>query len=120
MFVMIIKILLNPKMYKLTNYEKYNIHIGKIGMNIHTEIQPLLKNIQPLIVEKYIDNSNKNEKNKKYYKNLFKKYIDFYDNKYIKNAIPINNKCPLDVNMNIYDPSIILQFINVLFCKKEH
>ena len=45
MFVMIIKILLNPKMYKLTNYEKYNIHIGKIGMNIHTEIQPLLKNI---------------------------------------------------------------------------
>ena len=31
--------------------------IQKIGMNIHTEIQPLLKNIKPLTLEKYIDNS---------------------------------------------------------------
>ena len=80
-------------------------------MNIHTEIQPLIKNIQPLTLETYIDNSTMKEKNKKYFKNLFKKYIEYCNNKYITNEISINNRCPLDTNINIYDPSNIVQFI---------
>ena len=85
--------------------------IGKIGMNIHTEIQPLLKNIELLTLEKYIDNSTIKEKNKKYYKNLFTKYIDFCDQKYLRNDLLSKNDCPMDVNVNIYDPSNVLEFI---------
>ena len=87
--------------------------INKIRMNIHSEIQPLLQNIQPLTLERYIDNSTIKEKNKKYYKNLLKKYMEFCNNKYIQNNIVHKNECPLDVNINVYDPS------NVIECIKE-
>ena len=31
--------------------------INKIGLNIHSEIQPLIQNIKPLTLDKYIENS---------------------------------------------------------------
>ena len=80
-------------------------------MNIHSEIQPLLQNIQHLTFERYIDNSTIKEKNKKYYKNLFKKYMKFCNDKYLMNNIVSKNECPLDANINIYDTSNVLEFI---------
>ena len=79
--------------------------------NLHTEIQPLLKNIKPLTLEKYIDNSTIKEKNKKYYKNLFTKYIEYCNQKYLSKYIEIKEDCPLDINIGIYDPSNVLDFI---------
>ena len=36
--------------------------IKKIGLNIYTEIQPLLRNIQPFTLDKYIEYSDIKEK----------------------------------------------------------
>lgn len=85
--------------------------IQKIGLNIHSEIQPLLKNIQPITLEKYNENSNIKEKNKKYYKNLFERYIKYSNKKLINDKIITNSEYPLDININIYDPPNVLEFI---------
>ena len=69
---------------KLQNLNNLIAQFQKIGINIHTEIQPLLRDIQPLSLDTYIDNSTIKIKNKKYYKNLFKKYIDYCNNKFIE------------------------------------
>lgn len=77
------------------------------------------KNIEPITLEKYIDNSTIKEKNQKYYKNIFKKYIDYCNSKYIENDIIINNKYPLVMNINVYNPSNILQFIKEKYSLKR-
>ena len=37
--------------------------------------------------------------------------MKFCNNKYIKNLIINKNECPLDVNINAYDPSNTIKFI---------
>ena len=98
-------------MSKINSMENIISQIKKIGLNIHNEIQPLLKNIQPLTLDKYFEYSNIKEKNKKYYKNLFKRYIEYCNKDYIKNEIIANNSCPLDMNKKIYVPSNVLAFL---------
>ena len=98
-------------MSKINSMENIISQIKKIGLNIHTEIQPLIKNIQPLTLDKYIEYSNIKEKNKNYYKNLFERYIEYCNKDYIKNEIFANNNCPLDMNIKIYDPSNVLEFL---------
>ena len=102
---------INSLLNKINSIENILAQINKIGMNIHSEIQPLLQNIQPLTLEKYIDNSTIKEKNKQYYKNLFRKYMEFCNEKYIQNNIVHKSDCPLDANINIYEPSNVMEFI---------
>ena len=86
--------------------------INKIGLNIHSQIQPLIQNIKPLTLDKYIENSTIKSKSKKYYTNLFRRYINYCNEKLIINKEIINPNCPLDVEFNAYDPSNVLDFIH--------
>ena len=67
-----------------------------IGQQIHNLIFQLIKLMQQMTLEKYIELSTIKGHNKKYLKSLLNQYLDKY---------------PLDLNMDIYNSDKLLKFM---------
>ena len=90
----------------------------QIGNQIHNLIIPLVKPIQPLTLEKYIDLSTIRGHNKNYLKNLFRKYINYCKENLKLSDYRTIDGCPLDLNLDIYNPDNALKFFKER-CKFE-
>lgn len=83
-----------------------------IGQKIHNLILPLIKPIQPMTLDKYIDLSTIKGHNKKYLKSLFKKYLDYCKENINISDYKVIDNCPLDLNLDIYNPDNVLKFMS--------
>ena len=82
-----------------------------IGSQIHNLIIPLIRPIQPLTLDKYVDLSTIKGHNKRYLKTLFKKYIDYCKENLNLSDYKVIDGCPLDLNLDIYNPDNALKFM---------
>ena len=83
-----------------------------ICQHIHNIIIPLVKAIQPMTLDKYVDLSTIKSHNKKYLKGLFKRYIDDYTKNLNYTDFQTNDGCPPDLNLDIYHPDNVIRFMN--------
>lgn len=90
----------------INNYFK---QAQEIGMQMNNLIIPLVKQIQPLTLEKNIDLSTIKGHNKKYLKNLFKKYINYCKQNLKFSDYKVIDSCLLDINLDIYNPDNALK-----------
>ena len=82
-----------------------------IGAQIHNLIVPLIRPIQPLTLDKYVDLSPIKGHNKRYLKTLFKKYIYYCKENLNLSDYKVIDGCPLDLNLDIYNPDNTLKFM---------
>lgn len=83
-----------------------------IGNKVHNLIINLVKPIQPMTLEKYADLSKIKGHNKKYLQSLFKRYINFCKENLKISDYKVIDGCPLDINLDIYNPDNVLKFID--------
>ena len=62
--------------------------------------------------DKYVELSTIKGNNKKYLQNLFKRYIDFCQENLKITDFKVIDGCPLDLNLDIYNPDNALKFMN--------
>lgn len=82
-----------------------------IGHKIHKLIRNLVKPIQPMTLEKYAELSTIKGHNKKYLKGLFKRYINYCKENLKISDYKVIDECPLDLDLNIYNPDNVIKFI---------
>ena len=99
-------------------HNNYFKQAEEIGSQIHNLIIPLVKPIQPLTLQKYVDLSTIKGHNKKYLKNLFRKYLDFCKENLKLSDYKVIDGCPLNLNLDIYNPDNALKFFQER-CKFE-
>ena len=83
----------------------------EIGQQLHNIILPLLKHAKPMTLETYIELSSLKEHNKIYLKNLFRKYVDSFKKDLHYTDYKCIDGCPLDLNLDIYNPDNVLRFM---------
>lgn len=64
-----------------------------------------------MTLEKYIDLSTIQEHNKTYLKSLFRRYIEYCEKDLNFNDFKIIDNCPLDLNLDIYNPDNVIKFM---------
>lgn len=99
---------LNNYIESMNNYFKQS---QKIGQQLHNIILPLLKPAKPMTLETYIELSSLKDHNKIYLKNLFKKYLDFCKKDLHYTDYKCIDGCPLDLNLDIYNPDNVIRFM---------
>ena len=72
-----------------------------IGQHIHNIIIPLIKPIQPMTLDKYVDLSTIKPHDRKYLKGLFKRYIDYCTKDLNYTDFQTIDGYPLDLNLDI-------------------
>lgn len=73
------------------------------GQKVHNLIILLIKPMQPMTLERYIDLSPIKGHNKKYLKGLLKRYIEFCKENIKITNYKVVNDCPLDFDLDIYN-----------------
>ena len=84
----------------------------EVGQQIHNLIIPLVKPIQPMTLQKYVDLSTIKPHNKKYLKSLFNKYVEYCRKDLNYSDYQVIDNCPLDLNFDIYNPDNVIKFMN--------
>ena len=83
-----------------------------IGQHIHNLIILLVKPIQTMTLDKYVDLSTIKPHDKKYLKGLFKIYIDYCTKDLNYTDFQTNDGYLLDLNLDIYHPDNVIRFMN--------
>ena len=84
----------------------------EFNQQIHNLIIQLVKPIQPMTLQKYIDLSTIKPHNKKYLKSLFNKYVEYCRKDLNYSDYQVIDNCPLDLNFDIYNPDNVIKFMN--------